>query len=46
MSKPVPVFRTTNWSSYSRSLKRRYLVHSEQRGYAAQGAEVMLQRCR
>ncbi len=23
MSKPVPLFRTTNWSSYSRSLKRR-----------------------
>lgn len=23
MSKPVPVFRTTNWSSYSQALKRR-----------------------
>jgi hypothetical protein len=23
MSKPVPLFRTTNWSSYSLSLKRR-----------------------
>jgi hypothetical protein len=23
MSKPVPLFRTTNWSSYSRSLERR-----------------------
>jgi len=23
MSKPVPVFRTTNWSSYNQALKRR-----------------------
>ncbi|WP_199286445.1 transposase, partial [Pseudogemmobacter humi] len=23
MSKPIPLFRTTNWSSYSRALKRR-----------------------
>lgn len=23
MSKPVPLFRTTNWSSYSQALKRR-----------------------